>query len=237
MPSRTLVHDPDLARLIERQMRNWELARDQRHTAPVPQKAEVEEFLCISRQVGTDGSAVAAILGRRLGWPVFGREILEAMAGDDEVRRQIYESMDQRDLSWWEEALRALMQSEFVRNDYFKRLSETLFSLARQSNCVFVGRGADLLLPAQVGFRARLVAPAAHRAETLTTGRVLTLAEARQLIERVELDRQRFFRRHFGVDANAPARFDITINMARFSLEEAAEVILQSRSIRQSKLE
>lgn len=234
MPNRLRSNNPDLARLVERQMRNWELARDQRLSERGPVPAPVEDFVCISRQVGTDGRRVAAILGDRLGWPLFDREILEAMAGDDDVRRQIYESMDQRDLSWWEETLRALMQSEFVRNDYFKRLSETLFSLARQGNCIFLGRGADLLLPAELGFRARLVAPGSFRVEKLAAGRTMTERESLQQMERIEAERERFFRRHFGVEVNAPDRYDVTINVARFSYEDAAEVILQARSIRLS---
>lgn len=232
MPNRMRSNNPDLARLVERQMRNWELARDQRLSESGPEPAPVEDFVCISRQVGTDGRRVAEILGDRLGWPLFDREILEAMAGDDDVRRQVYESMDQRDLSWWEETLRALMQSEFVRNDYFKRLSETLFSLARQGNCIFLGRGADLLLPATLGFRARLVAPGAFRGETLAAGRAMTQRESLQHMERIEAERERFFRRHFGVAVEAPERYDVTINVARFSHEDAVEVILQARSIR-----
>ena len=232
MPNRMRANNPHLARLVERQMRNWELARDQRLSDRGTEPAPVEDFVCISRQVGVDGRRVAEILSGRLGWPLFDREILEAMAGDDDVRRQVYESMDQRDLSWWEETLRALMQSEFVRNDYFKRLSETLFSLARQGNCIFLGRGADLLLPADLGFRARLVAPESFRVKTLAAGRAMTPKESLQQMERVEVERARFFRHHFGVAVDAPERYDVTINVAHFSYEDAVEVILQARSIR-----
>ena len=130
MPIKLTSADPALSRLVEKQMRNWELARSQRISTPTPKQEEVEDFLCISRMVGVDDRQVAVLVGERLGWPVFDREILEAMAGDDDFRRQIYTSMDQRDLSWWEEALRSLMDRDFVRNDYFHRLCETLLSLA-----------------------------------------------------------------------------------------------------------
>ena len=235
MSNRMLSTQPDLARLVERQMRNWELARAQRLAKVGPQPAAVEEFVCVPRQIGTDGEKVATLLGEWLGGPVFGREILEAMAGDDEVRRQIYASMDQRDLGWWEEALRSLMQTEFVRNDYFKRLSETVYSLARQGSCVFLGRGADLLLPDDLGFRVRLVAPESYRIDTLAAGGVLTRKEARQTMERVQQQRDRFFVRHFGLPADAPDRFDMTINVSRVPHEEAAKLILQARSICQSR--
>lgn len=231
MSSRMIANSPAIARLVERQMRNWELGREQRSESQVGTGIRVEDFICVSRQVGTDGEDVAQGLGERLGWPVFDREILDAMAGDDAVRRQIYESMDERDLTWWEEALRSLMQSEFVRNDYFKKLSETLLSLARQGTCVFLGRGADLLLPDEVGFRVRLVAPAASRIEHIAALHQLTTIEAGQWVGRVESERRRFFRRHFGIEADDPVRHDMTINLARFSRSETIEMILRARSI------
>jgi cytidylate kinase len=232
--ARNIVADnPAIARLVERQMRNQELAREQRFEVEKVSQSPVEEFVCISRQVGTDGPGLAQDLGRRLGWPVFDREILDEMAGDDAVRRQVYESMDQRDLSWWEESLRALMQSEFVRNDYFQKLSETLLSLARQGNCVFLGRGADLLLPESGGIRVRLVAPLVERIKRVAKINDLTGAEAKRWIERKEAERQSYLRRHFGVEADDPVRYDIMVNVARFTRDEAIRVILGARSMRE----
>lgn len=232
MPSRITSTHSGIADLVERQMRNWELARQQRLQLSEHEMASVEDFVCISRQVGTDGRRVADRVGRELGWPVFDREILDAMAGDDAIRRQVYESMDERDLGWWEEALRSLMSSEFVRNDYFRRLCETLLSLARQGNCVFLGRGADLILPDDRGFRARLVAPLAHRIEVYSRTRSLSAHEAERRMQRIESDRRRFFRRHFGVDIDDPVRYHMTINLSRCCVAEAAAMILQGRQIR-----
>jgi len=230
--SNTMISgNPAIARLVERQMRNWELAREQRPETDPPSRSRVEDFVSVSRQVGTDGREVALRLGESLGWPVFDREILDAMADDDAMRRQVYESMDERDLTWWEETLRSLMQSEFVRNDYFKKLSETVLSLARQGNCVFLGRGTDLLLPNEVGSRVRIVAPATERVARIAATHGLTMAEAELWLGRVEADRRRYFRRHFGIEIDDPARFDMTINLSRFSGAEAVEMILKARSL------
>ena len=113
--------DAAAARLVERQMRNWELARAQRLSVPAPQRKEVEDFIAVSRAVGAGGVEVAARLGEALSWPVFDREILDVMAGDDEMRRQVYASMDERDMSWFEETASSLLQPEVVKNDYFHR--------------------------------------------------------------------------------------------------------------------
>jgi len=236
MPTKIISSSGVIADLVERQMRNWELARQQRIKPSETEDVGVEDFVCVSRQVGTEGGKVAIQVGEELGWPVFDREILDAMAGDDEMRRQVYESMDERDLDWWEESLRSLMRSEFVRNDYFRRLSETLLSLARQGNCVFLGRGADLILPAERGFRVRLVAPLAARIKLYSQMHGLTAAEAEGQMGRIELARHKFFRHHFGVDVDDPVRYHMTINLARCSIAEAAAMISQVRRIRKTSL-
>lgn len=233
MTTRLTLGDPATARLVERQMRNWELARSQRPPQRRAARPEVEDFICVSRMVGVDDLEVANRLGKRLGWPVFDREVLEAMAGDDEIRQRIYASMDERDLSWWEEALRSLAQSEFVRNDYFHRLCQTLLSLARQGPCVFVGRGADLILPRDRGFRVRLVAPERSRVEKFARDHGMSPAEAAREVRKRDRERAEFFRHHFGVDANDPFRHDISINLDRVPIEAAAEMILAARQIRQ----
>lgn len=221
----------DIARLVEKQLRNWELGRQQRVTAELAKPLQAEDFVCISRQVGTNGEEVAERVGVALEWPVFGRQVLEAMAGDDEQRRRVYASMDERELSWLEETLRSLMEGDFVRNDYYHRLCETLLSLAGQANSVFLGRGADLILLRNRGFRARLVAPEADRVRSLAATMGLPPSRAKPELERIEQERTRFLQRHFGVDPDDPMRYDITINLARFSLDQAATMILQARSL------
>jgi hypothetical protein len=223
--------NPDIARLVEKQLRNWELARQQRPTTSVSKPHQAEDFVCISRQVGTHGEEVAERVGEVLGWPVFGRQILEAMAGDDEHRRRVYASMDERDLGWWEETLRSLMEGEFVRNDYYRRLCETLLSLAGQANSVFLGRGADLILPRNRGFRVRLVAPEEDRLRGFAGTLGLDRGRGPTEMHRIEQERIRFFRHHFGVDPDDPMRYDITINLARFAPEQAVDLILEARSL------
>ena len=218
--------DPSVAHLVERQMRNWELARQQRLATPEPRRAEIEPFLCVSRMVGID-DRIARGLGEGLGWPVFDKRILEAMAGDDRSRLRVYESMDECDLSWWEEAIAPLLIGrEFTRNDYLHRLGDTLLSLARQGSCVFVGRGADRVLPRDRGFRVRLVAPVELRERWLAEERGLTEAAASAELERLEERRRRFLQRSFRVDADDPVAHDLVLNLEKIGPGQAIEIIL-----------
>ncbi len=219
-----------MARVVERQMRNWELSRTQRLEVPEPKRDEVEDFISVSRRVGTPGAEeVAAGLGKALGWPVFDKEVLETMAGDDFYRKQIYASMDQRDLSWSEEAIRSFFDGKFVKNDYFHRLCETLLSLARQGSSVFFGRGADLVLPADRGFRVRLIASHEARVAAVATGKGLSSEAAAREISRLEQERFGFLKRHFQLDPTTSARFDLSIHLEKFTVDQAVAVIVKAR--------
>ncbi len=215
------------ARALERQMNNWELARRQRLERSRV-RAEVEDFITISRQPGIPAERIADVLATHFGWPVFGRGLLEAMAGDDAVRRRIYRSMDERDLHWWEEALRGLLDREFNVNDYFHRLSHTVLSLARQSPCIFVGRGCDFILPRHLGLRVRLVAPLEPRIAAVAEEHGCSMEEAQQQIERVQTGRLEYLRRHFGDRAFAEERADLVINLGRWDADGTIEVILEA---------
>jgi len=221
--------DPSVAKVLERQMRNWEIARTQRLSVPQVQRPEVEEFIAMSRGVGAGGGEVATLLGERLAWPVVDKEILNLMAGDDALRRQLYASMDERDVGWCEETLRSLMHHEFVKNDYFRRLTETVLSIARQGHAIFLGRGCDLILPRHIGVRVRLIAPL----ETCVTQYAHEHGVARdaavEQIRRLEEERDTFIRHRYNVDPGDPTRFDLTINMERFSPAAASELILGAR--------
>jgi cytidylate kinase len=231
MTARRAFDDRSTSSLVERQMRNWELARSQRFNETESRSAEVQEFVCISRMVGVGHEAVTRPLGARLGWPVLDRELLDAMAGDDSLRQRIYRTMDERDMGWWEAAVRAVMDGEFVRDDYFHRLTETLLSLARQGSCVFVGRGADLVLPRSHGLRIRLVAPREARVRTFAAARQLAPDQAVAEMERIERQRAAFIQGHFGVAAEDPLRHDLIINLDRVMPEQATEMILDTRRI------
>ncbi len=219
-------------KLVERQMRNWEIARAQKTSGTAEVLQQVEPFLTVSRNVGLSGLDVAQQIAARLGWPVFDKELLQHMAGDDAVRRRLYELMDGRDLTWLESCLRPLGVTGAERDDYFHRLSETILSLARKGRAVFVGRGADLILPREMGLRIRLTASRAYCTGQFAAAHGLQQKQAEKQIADIERERTAFIHRHFHVDAGDPTRFDLCLNCERLAPEEVAELVLAAMRLR-----
>ena len=219
--------DSDIAKLVERQMRNWEITRQQKSKLPagMPEPG-VQQFLTVSRAVGSSGNEVAAAVAQRLGWPIFDSEILRHMAGDDDVRARLYEDMDERDTNWLASVLRVFFHGEHRREDYFHRLGETVLALARLGPAVFVGRGIDYLLPQDRGLRVRLLEPEAQRVARFAREMPCDERTARQEIARIERERADYIRRFFGRAKADPTRFDLMLNLGRVSVADAAELII-----------
>lgn len=232
MPARSSASTPGLARLVEKQMRRWEVGRQQRHNLPAPDRPEVQPFVTISRPAGSGAEAIAADLADRLGWPCFDRELLAAMAGDDQMRSRLYESMDERDLGWLEQLVRALAVGRYERTDYFPRLTETILSLARQSPGVFVGRGADLILPGDRGLRVRLAASPEYCVRQYAEASGVDAEHAAQALREIERERAEFLRRHFNRTDDDLTRFDVVINIERWTREQAVALILAAMRTR-----
>jgi cytidylate kinase len=233
MARATHTHSREIDAQIERQIRNWELARQQKQETAERITRPVEEFIAISRAAGLPADDVAHALHERLGWPVFDKEILQAMSGDDAYRKRLYATMDERDLTWLEECLRALGVDRYsARNDYFHRLRETVLALARQSHAIFVGRAVDLILPGNVGMRVRLSASHDYCVRHYAARTGVSPIAAEQEVEELERERARFILNHFGVEATEPTRHDLILNMERFTVEQAVDVILAALRLR-----
>lgn len=228
------IQDPGLSRAVEKQLRRWEIASGQHPAARAADGGRVYDFVTLSNSVGAGGNEIADALAERLNWPVFDRELLQSMADNDDVRAHLYHSMDERDLGWFEETFRSLMQQEFRRNDYFHRLSETVLCLARRGPAIFLGRGVDMVLPADRGLRVKVTASRERRVENFARRMDTTATHAEAEIDRIEQERRDFFRHYF--HAHRPidddARFDLVINVERFTTAQAVELIQAGLKLR-----
>ncbi|MFO0973401.1 MAG: cytidylate kinase-like family protein [Phycisphaerae bacterium] len=227
MTARTHIEPTTVARLVEKQMHTLDRLRaSSRPVTTGGERRVVQEFVTLSRQPGSDGTTVARRLGERLGWPVFDRELLMSMAGDDRLRAKLYAALDERDQSWVEDMAIALAPNAATRDDYFRQLGKTVLSIARGSHAVFVGRGADLLLPRGCGLRVQIIEERSRRVAAYAAETHQSADEAARALRRIEADRADFIARHFHRDADDRERFDLAIKLDPLQPDDAVELIL-----------
>ncbi|HVA01535.1 MAG TPA: cytidylate kinase-like family protein [Terriglobia bacterium] len=227
-------HPLSLEKLIERQIRFWELRRQQG-----PEKERrgrgrygtvcFGPYLLISREKGSGGRTVAAMVAERLKWQVFDREIVDEIARRAKIRQQLIESLDERGRGGLEEFIRDFLGHEAIApGDYLYHLKQVLLTLGHQGDVVIVGRGAEHVLPSQFGLRAWMVAPLDLRIERVCKVQGVTVEAARSQIEQVDKEREKFVRTHFQHSARNPLDYDLVINTASLTAESTAEILLSA---------
>jgi len=183
--------------------------------------------IAFSREAGTYGAAIARAVGNRLGWPVYDRELLQRIADDLGVHQTLLESVDEKEVGWLRECLESFSSAPTVSEyAYKRRLIETLLSLAAHGECVVVGRGATKVLPAATTLRVRIVAPLEYRIEAVSREHGISREQAARQVEATDRERRRFTQDHFHFDPADPTYYDLVLNVARFSLDECADLVI-----------
>lgn len=201
--------------------------REQRAGRGKEGKLSYGPYLLISREKGAGGSSVAQLAGRRLGWQVFDKEIVDAIAQKANVRRELVESLDERERTTIEDVIEELLRPQpFGTSSYLAHLHEVLLTLGHQGDVVIVGRGAEYVLPSQFGLRVRMVAPVEDRVRRIASREHMSLKAARAEVARSDRERARVIRRQFGQDARDPLNHDVIINTAELTVEDATEVVM-----------
>ena len=199
-------------------------ATDGRDRAEFPPRFTIT----VSREAGALGNSVATEVGRRLGWPVYHREILDKIAKRLRRPASHLDSVDERPNSWLEETVFGLLAEHRVSVDgYFEHLITVVRGLGAEGRCVIVGRGANFMLPPDTTLRIRLVAFPQDRVREVARRRGLSPEEASAWVERTDRERGAFIERHFAKDVGLPLHYDLVLNMSRLSIDEGADIILQ----------
>jgi cytidylate kinase len=145
------------------------------------------------------------------------------------LRVNLLESLDERRQSWLRETVESFALVPTVSESAFVRhLIETILSLGAHGECVILGRGAALILPPETTLRVRLVAPLEERITVISRRLGISRKDAAGHVEVTDRERMRFIRDHFLQDATNPHRYDLVLNTWRWSVEEAAQLIIDA---------
>lgn len=190
------------------------------------EKRRAVPVLTISRQLGSGGSVLARMVGKALDWSVWDAGIVDRIAQDAGLRRELVKDLDERIKGDLHSAMAEMFGRAILDSlTYKRRLVETILSIAEGGRCVFVGRGANFVLPQ--AFHVRVCAPEDVRVRNMVRFEGMNEEQARVRVRAVERERARFVRKHFGCEnMNDPLLYDLVINTGRCSLDAAARVVV-----------
>ena len=207
--------------MVSQQVRRSEIARQRAQEAGVPHALPV---VTISRRMGSGARVIAAKLASELGWSLWDKELIDAMAENADVSRRVVEKFDEHTISELELFARgALGDYESAGFLYPKHLARAVGAIAKLGNAIILGRGANFLLPDAL--TVRIDARDDMRIRNMMQYENLTHDQAEAKIRESDRERRQFMIRVFGKEKVAAFRYDLEISMNHFSTDDAVAII------------
>lgn len=221
-----------LDHLIARHMALHEVRRklgEESRTGEKPTPLEQGPWVTVSKELGSEGEEIARQVAERLGWHVFDREILEAIASTTATRERLLSRLDERAVGRLDEFFSNILMPKVPSQAAFlNEMMQVIWMLGRDGHAVLLGRGANWVLDARYGLRVRLTAPVAERIDRVARAGGLSHVDAQKRVHEDDKRRTGFIRQAFGRDIADPLGYDLTLNTAGLGSAACVKLILAS---------
>ena len=222
------IHCPDFTRdytikdvepdkkLVEQQLEKWRQERT----------AKAKPCITVSREPGAGGSEIARKLAKDLKMDLMGGQIISRMAESTRMREKVVMTLDEKNVTKLDSWINSLFTSRHLWPDvYLKHLTKVIATIGEHGNAIIVGRGSQFILRPDRIFRVRFIAPFDKRVLRVMKNRNCTSAEAESYLIKTDGGRAAFIKKYFNEDIASPANYDLVVNTAILSCEEAAELV------------
>ena len=226
--------EPKIVAAAEQQMQAWAFAEQMADRAirvdrGKPEADQLGGFITLSREAGAGGSQIADMVGRKLGWEVLDKNLLDRVAARCHVPIENLKGVDETKPNWAYDALGSWLDSNMVPQEkYVTHLSRIVAAAARHGNVVLVGRGANCILPRDQGMSVRIIASQKYRVHQIMKREELDEAAAKRFVAEVDGGRDQFVQFFFHHDVADPHLYDLVINVESMGAVRAAELIVEA---------
>jgi len=193
--------------------------------------------LTVSREYGSGGAEIAALVANSLGWRLVDSALLAEISNKANVPLADVAALDERRDPWLHRISRPIWGSgadgmsdvfpvEIFDADAEADVARVVIEEAyRVGNCVFVGRGSQCVLRDKPDvFRVLVYAQWKDRVRRVQA-RVPPGANVNSLLQSMDARRLEYVRAHYGEDAADPHLYDLLID-SRNQLDAAARLIV-----------
>ena len=184
-------------------------------------------IITVSREFGARGAALAAVLGKRIGFKVWDKDLLHAIAEEGGGDERLLASLDEHRRKAIDDAMRgAVSGSKHTNTAYFRALIRVVHTIDAHGKGIIVGRGANYISKSTDILRVRVVCPFEERVRGYAEREGYSEKGARKKIQTRDAERDDFVRHHFKRDHAAAADYDLVLNSSTFTLDQMADLVL-----------
>lgn len=209
----------------------WLFGRGDEERLPRLAAGGVARFqnICVSREAGAGGGAIARMVGKRLGWKVYDDELIEAIAHRMGVPLDEVRTLDELAPSVVQDWLLPLREEYYAPQEaYLDHLAKLVEAIGRAGESILVGRGANYMLPREVTLTVRIIAPLKVRAIRLAERMGVSVRTARRAARDMDRRRLQFDRTMHRANSSDPHNYDLVLDSSSLSLEIAADVLVRA---------
>ena len=212
-------------RIVDEQIRTWRF--EQQALRRRSDRPRFWPIITISRQYGARGRALAEVLSDRVGFTLWDRELVEAIADMTGTDSDIVELLDERHRKAMHEmAFAAVIGARHSTTRYYRTLVHVVQAITKEGGSIIVGRGGSYICKPSESLNVRVVSPLDQRVRDYVRRESLDQQEARRIITERDQHRADFVRHHFRQDVSEPTDYDLVVNSGTYDLDAMAEIVL-----------
>lgn len=192
----------------------------------------------IGREFGCGAKRIGEALAKRLGVPIYDKELINLAARESGYSPELFERADEKErkgvLSSLIGYFRVPISGSYYTSDplsnetLFQIQSDVIRRLANEGSCIFIGRCADYILREHPNtINLFFTADREDRLARIIERNGCTQEEAEAAIERIDAERARYYNYYTGGNWGHAAQYDLTLNTTRLGDEATLELVIE----------
>jgi cytidylate kinase len=199
--------------------------------------------ITVTRQYGSGGSKVAALVAAQLGWTLVDNEFVEEVARSAGLSVATVVALEERAPSLKERLVSALATAspevfvptsaptdeEKTEERIVRHTERVIAEAAQHGRVVLVGRGAQAVLASatpELALHVYVIAPHEERVRTIMRRLSVDAREAGRVTDQTDANRDRYVERWYGRRRQDPANYHLVVNTTLLGYEGAAELVV-----------
>jgi len=228
-----------MQKYIDGQVRYWKERKAAIET--VESKEQIEKknkpFITLSREYGAGAFELSEKIVQIINekhhsvpeWAAYDKNLLDRIIDDLGLSESLAETLTTNSRNNLTDFIQTSFSSFPPQVAVYRKLVETIRTLAIAGNVVVVGRAGNIITRDMIkGFHVRIVAPVAFRAERISKLQNVSHHEAERIIIEKDAKRDGFIKEFVKFDNADPENYHLVVNLGRMTTDEAAALIVDS---------